>query len=111
MIEHPMDATVPVTQDAMFKCVGQGYGLVNVRWVRVKSGNEKSLPSKSTVTTMVTPNNITTITSILTIPNLVDNDGNKNYKCIYNNSKGKIDSSRARLTIGSKCLHIMYVFI
>ena len=108
IIEHPMDTTVSVTQTAVFVCVGQGYGFVDVRWVRVKNNNdERPIPSKSIVTTMVTPDNITTITSVLTIPDLKDNDGKRNYRCIYSNSVGEMRSSSARLTIGSKCSHIM----
>ena len=104
IIEHPMDTTRPVTQTAVFVCVGQGYGFVDVSWIRVKNNNDEiPIPSKSIVTTMATPDNITTLTSILTIPNLKDNDDKKNYKCIYNNSKGEIHSNHARLTIGSKC--------
>ena len=57
------------------------------------------VPGKSIVTTMVTPDNIT---SILTIPDLRDRDGGR-YRCRYNNSGGETDSTRARLIIGSKC--------
>ena len=94
-----MRTTRPVTQNATFVCVGQGYGLVKVRWVRIKRGNERSLRRKSIVTTIVTSYNIT---SILTIIDLRDRDGGR-YKCRYINSGGQTDSDRARLTIGSKC--------
>ena len=104
-----MSITQPVTQTAVFVCVGQGYGLVDVSWVRLKIDNEKprALRSKSIVTTMITPDNITTIISSLTIPNLKDNDG-KRYRCTYNNSVGEMHSNPARLTIGSKCSHVYY---
>ena len=94
-----MDKTRPVTQNATFVCVGQGYGFVDVSWFRIRGGNERSLLGKSIVTTIVTPDNIT---SILTIPDLRDRDGGR-YRCRYNNSGGETDSTRARLTIGSKC--------
>ena len=107
IIQDPMDTTDPVTQAAMFVCVGQGYGFVNVSWIRAK---DKPLREKSIVTTMVTPDNITTITSNLTIRDLKDSDGGK-YRCIYNTSAGEIHSRLARLTIGSKCLHIMIILL
>ena len=94
-----MDITRPVTENATFVCVGQGYGFVDVSWVRIRNDNEKPPRSKSTVTTMVTPDNIT---SILTIPDLENSDG-RSYRCTYINSEGKTDSDQARLTIGSKC--------
>ena len=93
-----MDITRPVTQNATFVCVGQGYGFVDIRWISGRRNSERSLQSKSIVTTMVTPYNIT---SIVTIPNLRGNDGVR-YSCRYNNSGGDTDSARARLTIGSK---------
>ena len=84
----------------MFECVGQGYGLVDVMWF--KGNKEKSPPGRSTMTTMVTPDDITTITSILTIPNVNDNTP-KMYRCRYSNHEGENDSNIARLTIGCKC--------
>ena len=98
IIEHPMDDTVLGGQTAMFVCVGQGYGLVDVMWFRGNSGSERSPPERSAVTTIVTPDNIS---SILTIPDV--NDGiPKLYRCKYNNSGGETDSYIARLTIGGK---------
>ena len=94
-----MDMTVPVTETAVFVCVGQGYGNVDVMWFR-NNGN-KSPPGRSTVTTIVTPDNITTITSTLTIPDVNDNIPRR-YRCRYRNSEGEIDSSTASLTIGGK---------
>ena len=93
-----MDMAVPVTETAIFVCVGQGYGLVDVNWVRLIRNDERPLRSKSTVTTVVTHDNIT---SILTIPDLEDGDG-RDYRCIYNNSGGESHSNNATLTIGSK---------
>ena len=93
-----MDKTRPPTQNATFVCVGQGYGFVDVRWVR-GGRNGRSPPGKSIVTTMATPDNIT---SILTIPDLIGSDGGR-YRCRYNNSGGETHSNNARLTIGSKC--------
>ena len=93
-----MDITVPITETAMFVCVGQGYGLVVVNWVRIVRNDERPLRPKSTIATMVTHDNIT---SILTIPDLEDGDG-RDYRCIYNNSGGQIHSNNATLTIGSK---------
>ena len=101
IIEHPTNAELLVTETAMFACVGQGYGLVDVSWVRLVRSDERPLRSKSTVATMVTSDNITTITSILTIPDLEDIDG-RDYKCIYNNSGGVTHSDNATLTIRSK---------
>ena len=49
--------------------------------------------------TMITPDNITTITSSLTIPDLETRDG-RDYKCIYSNSEGETSSYIASLTIG-----------
>ena len=93
-----MDITFPATQNATFVCVGQGYGFVDISWVRMRS-MERPLRSKSIVTTTVTSDNIT---SILTIPDLRNNDG-RQYRCRYINSGGQTDSRPARLTIGSKC--------
>ena len=94
-----MDVTVPVTETAMFMCIGQGYGYVEVMWLRGR--NEDSLPIRSTVTTMVIPDNYTTITSILTIPDVNDNTPNR-YRCRYSNSEGETDSNTARLTTVGK---------
>ena len=94
-----MDKTRPVTVNVTFVCVGQGYGFVDVSWFRNRSGSERSPPGKSIVTTMVTPDNIT---SILTIPNLRNSDRG-DYWCRYNNSGGDTNSTIATLTIGSKC--------
>ena len=99
IIEHPMDITVPPTQTAVFVCVGQGYGYVDVMWLRGNS--DRSPPIRSTVTTMVTPDNYTTITSTLTIPDVNDNTPSR-YRCRYSNSEGETDSRIARLTIGGK---------
>ena len=52
-------------------CVGQGYGLVDVSWLRGGGNHERPPPDRSTVTTMITPDDITTITSTLTIPNVL----------------------------------------
>ena len=100
IIVHPMDRTRPVTENATFTCVGQGYGFVDVSWVRIRNNNnnERPLRSKSIVTTMVTPDNVT---SILTIPDLENSDG-RPYMCRYINSGGETDSDLARLIIGSK---------
>ena len=102
-----MNTTRPVTQTAVFICVGQGYGFVDVSWIRVKNNNEEiPIPSKSIVTTMATPDNIT---SNLSIPRLKDSDDQRRYKCIYSNSGGKMDSNLVTLTIGSKFTHIMII--
>ena len=102
IIVQPMDIIRPVTQNATFVCVGQGYGFVDVRWIRGVGIRGRSLRSKAIVTTMVTPDNIATITSMLTMPDIRDNDGTR-YWCRYSNNGGDTDSTRARLTIGSKC--------
>ena len=94
-----MDKTRPVTQNSTFTCVGQGYGFVDVRWFKGGRNSENSPPGKSIVTTMVTPDNVT---SILTIPDLRNHDRGR-YRCRYINSGGETNSSRARLTIRSKC--------
>ena len=91
-----MDITVPVTQTAEFVCIGQGYGYVDVMWFR-GNGN-RSLPGRSTVTT---EDNFTTITSILTIPDVNDNTPSR-YGCRYSNNENETDSSIARLTIEGK---------
>ena len=93
-----MDITVSGGGTAMFVCVGQGYGLVDVMWFRGINDRERSPPGRSTVTTMVTPDNITTITSNLSIPNVNDNSP-KMYRCRYSNSEGVTESNVARLTI------------
>ena len=98
IIEHPMDVELPVTETAVFVCVGQGYGLVDVNWVRKTRNDERLVQSKSTMATMVTHDNTT---SILTIPDLEDRDG-RDYRCIYNNSGGETHSNNATSTIGSK---------
>ena len=99
--EQPMDVMQPVTETAMFICVGQGYGFVDVNWVRInrQNRNEIALRQKSVVNTVVSPDNIT---SVLTIPRLENKDG-RDYRCIYSNSQGDTRSNNATLTIGSKC--------
>ena len=101
IIEHPTNVQLSVTDTALLMCVGQGYGLVNVTWVRKVRSDERPPRSKSTVTTMVTPKSITTITSILTIPDLEYRD-ERDYRCIYSNSGGVTYSDNATLTIRSK---------
>ena len=98
-----MDIIVSGGGTAVFVCVGQGYGLVDVRWRT--SGNY--LPNKSIVTTTVSSHNIT---SILTIPEL-NNREKRNYRCIYNNSGGQTRSISGRLTIESKCMHIVIILL
>ena len=106
IIEHPMDIEFLVTQTAVFKCVGQGYGLVDVSWLRKINNTERSIPSKSTVITLVSSDNITTITSSLIISDLNDSKRG-NYWCVYINSAGETHSALAELTIGSKhCSHL-----
>ena len=96
-----MDKTRPVIQNATFVCVGQGYGFVDVSWLRFRRGSKRSLPGKSIVTTIVTPDNIT---STLTIPDLRNRNSDRgDYLCRYNNSGGETDSTMATLTIGGKC--------
>ena len=110
IIEQPVNLIVLANLTATFKCVGQGYGLVDVMWYRIRSNKQKSLRKRSTVTTMTTPNNITTITSILNIPFVNDVDGRHSYICIYNNTGGQNSSMPATLTIDCKCLSvIMYM--
>ena len=93
-----MNVTVPVTQNVTLTCVGQGYGFVSVNWIR--GSNKRPPPTKSTVTTMIMRDSIT---SILTIPNIMDRDG-KHFRCIYNNSGGETDSNVASLIIGGTYL-------
>ena len=104
IIEHPMDIIVPVTETVVFVCVGQGYGFVDVNWQRIRIGQsrERPPPDKSTVITMVTPDNVTTITSILTIPDVTDRNRG-DYWCVYSNNVNETRSNIARLAIGSKC--------
>ena len=96
IIEHPMDVELPVTQTAMFACVGQGYGYVDVMWFR--GNRDRSPPGSSTVTT---ENNFTTITSILTIPDVNDYTPSR-YRCRYSNNEGETNSNTARLSIEGK---------
>ena len=96
IIVQPVDVTAPAQTNVTFICVGQGFGFVNVIWVR--GLRNRSPPDKSIVTTIVTSDNIT---SILTIPDLRGRDEG-HYTCRYNNSGGEADSIPARLTIGSK---------
>ena len=93
-----MAKTRPVTENATFVCVGQGYGLSDGKWFKGGRNSENSPPDKSIVITMVTPNNIT---SILTIPDLTNRDGGR-YRCRYINSGGETDSDIVRLTLRSK---------
>ena len=106
IIKHPMDRTDPVTQTAVLVCVGQGYGVVDANWIRRRGSIEGSPPDKSVVTTIMPDN--TGITSILTVPDLRDNDGGS-YKCRYKSSGGETDSDIAILTIASKCIHYFYI--
>jgi len=91
-----MDQTVPAPQTVVFVCVGQGYGIVNVSW----HGNKinKSQQKRSNVTTVVTPD---LITSTLTISNLKGRDSGR-YRCRYSNSEGGTFSNFATLTVGCK---------
>ena len=91
-----MDLRHPFAAVAIFTCVGQGYGFVNIIWIR---GSRGSPPAKSIISTMTTPDNIT---STLTIPDLEERDHNNRYRCRYSNNEGNVNSNRARLTIGSK---------
>ena len=108
IIVHPMSITLPVTANATFVCVGQGYGFVNVSWRSGGLMRGRSVPA-DLVTTMVTPDNITTITSTLTIPDLRDNNGGR-YRCRYSNNGGDTDSKRNRLTIGSECYYYVHYY-
>jgi len=96
-----MDQTVPVTETVVFVCVGQGYGIVNVSWHRMrrKNNNYNDPPDRSIVNTVVTPD---LINSTLTIPELRDRNNRDNYRCRYNNSEGETFSNPATLTIGCK---------
>ena len=93
-----MDVTAPVTQTVMFICVGQGYGLVYVSWFSSGRSSPRSSRDKSIFTTIVTSDNIT---SILTIPDIINNDEGR-YRCRYNNSGGETDSVRSRLIVAGK---------
>ena len=86
-----MDITVPATQNATFLCVGHGYGFVDVRWLGVRT-------ARSTVTTLVTSDNIT---SILTIFDVRGRD-QRRYRCKYINNGGSRNSDQAHLTVESK---------
>ena len=99
IIVHPVDIRHLVTQNATFTCVGQGYGFIDVRWIKGVRINERPTPSKSIVITMVTP---VSITSTLTIPNLRDRNAGR-YSCRYISSGGVTDSDKAILRIGGKC--------
>ena len=103
IIEHPTNTTVPVTQTAVLVCVGQGYGFVDVSWHRTIKSNEQSIPSKSIVTTMVSSDDITTIISSLTIPDLADSHRGS-YWCVYSNNGGETHSGIAELATRSKPL-------
>ena len=98
--EQPKNETIPATRTARFTCVGQGYGTVNVMWLR--GMNNKTLPNKSNVTTVVTPDG--NITSTLTIPRLRGGDRGR-YRCRYGNSEGETFSDFAILTIARKRLY------
>ena len=98
IIVQPMNVTALAQTNATFICIGQGYGFVGVIWIRMVRDNERSPPTKSIVTTMVTSDNIT---STLTIPDLRGrNEGL--YLCRYNNREGKTDSNQVGLMIGSE---------
>ena len=98
-----MDHEIPLTETAMFMCVGQGYGLVNASWYVGRENRGRPPPERSIVTTMITPDNIAILTSILTIPDVTEKDHSTLYRCRYSNSQGETDSSIVRLTVGSKC--------
>jgi len=80
----------------LFVCVGQGYRIVNVSWHRRGRNN---IPGRSSVTTAVTPD---VITSTLTIPDLRNGNDGENYVCRYSNSEGETFSNFATLTVGCK---------
>ena len=42
IIEHPTNITQPITQTAVLVCVGQGYGFVDISWIRMVNGDERS---------------------------------------------------------------------
>ena len=101
IIKQPVDTMRLATQNATFVCVGQGYGFIDISWIRGVRINERPPPSKSIVTTVITPDSIT---NTLIIPKLRDRDKGR-YKCRFVNSAGGTDSYRALLSIESKCLH------
>ena len=105
IIEHPMDIAVLERETAVFVCVGQGYGFINASWIRGKGKHERPPPKRSTVTFMATLNDITTITSILTIPNVSDQTS-KFYRCRFSNSEGEAYSDIGNMTLKSKCYYI-----
>ena len=107
IIEHPMDVTVPGRGTAVFVCIGEGYGFINASWVRGKGNSKRPPPLRSTVTTMATLDNIT---SILTIPDVNDNMA-KLYKCRYSNSEGEAYSDTGKLILKSKCYYIAFSVI
>ena len=102
IIEHPKNITVPLEQTAVFVCVGQGYGFVEVNWNRARNNKVRPLPGKSAVVTKVTSDDITTITSTLTLPDLASGHRG-NYWCEYSNNVSETLSYIGQLTIGSKC--------
>jgi len=91
---QPEGKTVPPTEDANFTCAGQAYGDVNVSWFR----GSNPVQDKAINNTTITPD---LITSVLTIPNVLNGD-DRRYRCRITNSAGSRDSTRARLTIGCK---------
>ena len=112
IIEQPMDITRPVTEDAMFTCVGQGYGFVDVSWYRERANRnpvEIRGIGRSSYNIMVTPDHIS---STLTISDLLNRD-ERNYWCRFDNNIGHVLSRFTALTIGgniiSTCRHCVMV--
>jgi len=93
-----MERTVPPTEDANFTCTGQAYGEVNVSWFMRRRRNDNPVQDKAIITTTITPD---LITSVLTIPNVLDGV-DRRYLCRITNSAGLTNSDLARLTIGCK---------
>ena len=96
-----MDLTRSVTETAIFTCVGQGYGLVNVSWHRQNDNrNPVTRRRRFTSNIVVTPDRIS---STLTIVDLQNND-ERNYWCRFDNNIGHMLSMFATLTIGGNII-------
>ena len=96
--ETLMNVTLPAMDNASFVCSGQAYGDVTISWFRIQSDREVSLQDMSFTTGTLTPE---LITSIVTIPHVLESDEGR-YFCRISNNAGQNTSMSAWLTLTGK---------